>query len=231
MCRNPEARTGFWLAMTFLRRDGNLAIRCLYAFSFAVIPTGVGIASGQFGDPRHETDAALMVFPLLAFFTLPMAAPSLVYHLTYCRDSSGGWILRVAPVARPTALVWGACTAALVWVVTPLCVLLGIAAGFAWNDPLSGFLHGALAWALTWASLKAALWLLPPQLPFSVPPARGLSLRVPPLPVAAIGLVLGAVATAHALCARYPAYWVASFLALPVVGAVLGRLADRKGAV
>jgi hypothetical protein len=98
-----------------------------------------------------------------------------------------------------------------------------------WGNPLSALLHSALAWGLTWAALRAALWLLPPQLPFSVPPARGLGLRVPPLPVAALGLVLSALGAVHVLCARYPAYWVAVFAALPVVGVVLGRLADRVG--
>ena len=230
LCRGPEERAGFWLAVTFLRRDGGLAIRCLFAFSFALIPAAVGIAAGQFGDPRRETDPALIVFPLLAFFALPLAAPALVYQLTFCRDSAGGWILRVAPVARPTALARGACTAAIVWVVTPLCLLLGGAAAVVWRDPVSAALHGALAWGLTWAALRAALWLLPPHLPFSVPPARGLSLRVPPLPVAAIGLVLSTLAAVHALCARYPVYWVVVFAVLPVAGAALGRLADRRGA-
>ncbi len=229
LCRGPEERAGFWLAVTFLRRDGGLTVRCLFAFSFALIPAAVGIAAGSFGDPCREADPAQTIFPLLTFFAVPLAAPALVYHLAYCRDSAGGWVLRVAPIIRPTALARGACTAALVWVVAPLCFVLAVGAGFAWRDPISGLLHGALAWGLTWAALRAALWLLPPRPPFSVPPVRGLSLRVPPLPVAAIGLVLSTLATVHALCAPFSAYWVAIFAALPALGAVLGRRADRAG--
>ena len=81
-----------------------------------------GLASRQFGNPMAESDPKLVMLTLAAVFLLPMSAPALVFNLAYCKDSSGGWLLRSAPVARPLGLAIGACKAVQLWVVTPLCV-------------------------------------------------------------------------------------------------------------
>lgn len=229
LSRGAEERAGFWLAISFLRRDGGLATRCLFAFSFAVVPAVVGILAGQFGNPLRESDPAQTVLPLLAFFALPLAAPALVYNLTYCRDSAGGWLLRAAPVARPWAVTRGACLAVLVWVATPLCVLLGVTAGLVWRDPLSAVLHAGLAWGLTWAALRLSPRLLPPMLPFSLPPARGAALRLPPPAVAIVGMALSTLAAAHALWGRSAWYWFVVFAGL-AVGGTVAVLGDRSKA-
>ncbi|MGL4554685.1 MAG: hypothetical protein ACRC33_26260 [Gemmataceae bacterium] len=224
----PEERAGYWLGLTFLRRDPGLTVRCLFAFQLALAVGVVGIATGQFANPMRDDDPSRTGLTLLALFLVPLAAPNLVFNLSYCRDSAGGWLLRSAPVARPAALARGACKAVFAWVVTPLCVALGLAAGWAWGDPLSAALHAALTWGLTWVFVLASLWLISPALPFSLPPARGGALALPPLPTFALGTVAAAVALIHAKAAVYPAYWVAAFAVLPLVGWLVSRRAERR---
>ncbi len=221
----PEARAGYWLAVTFLRRDPALGLRCLFGFQLAAVAAAVGIATGQLADPMAGPDPARGMLTLLAFFVLPMGAPSLVYNIAYSKDSAGGWLLRSAPVADPLALAEGACKAVMLWVVTPLCIALGVAAGIAWGSPLSGTLHAVYAWGLTWAFILASLWLVSPALPFSLPQARGAGLALPPLPLLGLGTTAGALAVLHQLCARYPLYWVAVLAAVPLAWVLLRRRA------
>jgi hypothetical protein len=183
------------------------------------------MVAGQFGNPFRETEPARTTLAILTVFMLPLGAPGLVYNLTHSRDSDGGWVLRAAPVERPFDLARGACKAVQVWVVTPLCIVLGIAAGFVWRDPVSAVLHAVLAWWLTWVFILASLWLVAPAWPFSLPPPRGAGLSVPPLPMLGLGSVLSALALVHGLAASYVVYWVALFALLPVASWLLGRRA------
>lgn len=222
----PEQRVGYWMGLTFLRRDPALTMRCLYAFYFALVVAIVGMATRQFADPMRG-DPAKAALAVLAVFLVPMGAPNLVFNLAYSRDSAGGWLLRTAPVARPLDLARGACKAVMLWVVTPLCVVLGAAAGVAWGDPISAALHALLAWGLTWVFILASLWLVCPALPFSLPPARGGGLALPPLPLLALGTVATALGVIHAVAAPHPVYWLAVFAALPLAGWLVSLRAER----
>jgi hypothetical protein len=224
----PEERVGYWLGLTFLWRDAALTLRCLFAFQLALVIGIVGIATRQFANPMSDDDPTRTALTLLSLFLVPLAAPNLVFNLSYCRDSGGGWLLRAAPVARPVALAAGACKAVFVWVVTPLCVALGLAAGWAWGDALSAALHAGLTWGLTWVFVLASLWLVSPALPFTLPPARGGALALPLLPMLALGGVATALGLIHAKAAIYPAYWVAAFALLPVAGWLVARQAERR---
>jgi hypothetical protein len=214
--RTPEERVGYWLGLAFLRRDGGLAMRCLLAFNLALVALAAGVAVGPFGNPCRDADPARTFLAVLAVFLVPAAAPAVVHNLAYARDSAGGWLLRAAPVADPLALARGALKAVFVWVALPLSVLAGATAAVVWGDPLAGALHAILAAGLTWVMLLASLWLVARAWPFSLSPARGSALAVPPVPTLALGAVLFTLAGAHALLATYPAYWVAVLAALPL---------------
>ncbi len=228
LTRSAEGRVGFWLALTFLRRDPGLLLRCLFTFQLSAVTAVVGIALGQFANPCRESDPARTALSLLAFFLVPLGAPALVFHLGYCRDSGGGWLLQAAPLARPFDLARGACLPVQALVVTPLCLLLGVAAALIWGDAVAGLLHAALAWALTWVFVLASLALLRPARPFSLPPPRGAGLALPPLPMLGMGAAVSALAAVHALAARFPLYWIAVFAALPLAGRLLRTLAIAR---
>jgi hypothetical protein len=225
LTRSAEERAGFWLGKTFLRRDPGLTMRCLFTFQIAAATAVVGIALGQFGNPCRETDPARTTLSLLTVFLLPLGAPALVYHLSHCRDSGGGWLLWTVPMRHPFDFAGGACKAAQLLIITPLCLALAVTASWVWHDPVSGILHAALAWALTWVMVLASLWVLHPAWPFSLPPARGAGLAVPPLPMLGLGAVVSALGTVHALAASQPAYWLTLLVVLPLAGWVLRRQA------
>ncbi|MBY0231611.1 MAG: hypothetical protein K2W96_20185, partial [Gemmataceae bacterium] len=140
---------------------------------------------------------------------------------------AGGWLLRTAPVARPLGLALGACKAVQAWVVTPLCLLLGLAAWRAWGDPLSAALHAVLAWSLTWVFLLASLWLVAPALPFSLPPPKGAGLALPPLPLLALSTATAALGLAHLVGAPHLAYWLALVAVVPIAGYLVHERAAR----
>jgi hypothetical protein len=229
LVRSPEERAGCWLALTFLRRDAGLMMRALFSFQLSVVTAVLGIALGQFDNPCRETDPARTALSLLAFFLMPLAAPPLVFHLAYCRDSAGGWILQAAPLAQPGRLARGACLAMQAIAVTPLCLALGIAAAVVWGDPAAGLMHAGLAWGLTWIFLLASLVLLRPALPFSQPPPRGAALALPPLPMLAMSAAVAFLAAVHLVAARFALYWLAIFAVLPLAGWMLNGLAVRRG--
>lgn len=223
--RGPEERVGYWLGVTFLRRDPGLTVRCLATFVPAVVVLAAGLTVGPYPDPGRGPDPAAAL-PVLAFFLVPAAAPALVHNLGYARAGGGGWALRAAPVAAPLGLGLGAAKAVFVWTVLPLCGAAGAASAVAWGAPLSAALHAALAAGLTWVMLVASFGFVARAWPFSLPPARGAGLAPPPLPTAGLNLALAAGAGAHALLAAYPAYWVAVFAGLPVLArAARGRAA------
>ena len=151
---------------------------------------------------------------MLAVFLVPAAAPAVVHNLTYARQRR-----RVAApgraVADPLALARGALKAVFVWVACR-CLCLQARRPRLWGDALAGALHAILAGGLTWVMLLASLWLVARAWPFSLPPARGSALAVPPVPTLALGALLFTLAGAHALLATYPAYWVAVLAALPL---------------
>jgi hypothetical protein len=228
LARGPEERLGYWMCRTFLGRDANLAMRCLLAFNLAAAAVILGLCSDQFANPGRETAPALVLLPVLSVYLIALAAPVIVYNLTYCKDSGGGWVLRAAPLQRPAGVGRGACKAMMLWLVTPVCVGFGAVAGWYWHDPVAGLLHAALAWALSWPAALAGLWLLAAGLPFSLPPARGTALGVPPLPLAALGAVACTAATLHCLFAGSVWFWVGAAVACVGASWWLSGKADAR---
>jgi hypothetical protein len=215
--RTREERIGYWLCLTFLGRDAGLAMRCAMTFNLAAIALVVGAVHGPFDNPFREGEPLDSLFATMAVFLVPAAAPLLVHNLTYARDSAGGWLLRSAPVANPLGLALGCVKAIFAWMALPLCIVLGTTMSVVWQDPLAGILHALLAAGWMWLMLLASLWLVARAWPFSLPRSRGSSLAIPPLPTIGLGIVICTLASVHALLARFPAYWIASFAAMPVL--------------
>jgi hypothetical protein len=228
LARGPEERLGYWMCRTFLRRDANLAMRCLLAFNLAAAAAILGLCSGQFANPGRESAPAQVLLPVLTVYLIALAAPVVVYNLTYCKDSGGGWVLRAAPLRRPAGVGRGACKAVMLWLVTPVCVGFGAVAGWYWHDPVAALLHAGLAWALSWPAALAGLWLLAGGLPFSLPPARGTALGVPPLPLAALAAVACTAATLHCLFAGSVYFWVGAAAACAAASRWLAGKADAR---
>jgi hypothetical protein len=228
LARGTEERIGYWMCRTFLGRDANLAMRCLLAFNLAAAAAVLGLATGQFANPGREQDPSRVLLPVLTVYLIALAAPVVVYNLTSCKDSAGGWVLRAAPLARPAGVARGACKAIMLWLVTPVCVAFGVAAGWHWRDPVAGLLHAGLAWALSWPAALAGLWLLAGGLPFSLPPVRGGTLGMPPVPMTALGAVATTAAALHCLFAGSPWFWAGAAGACVAAAWWLGGKADAR---
>jgi hypothetical protein len=224
----PEERLGFWMCRTFLRRDANLAMRCLLAFNLAVAAAVLGLASSQFANPMRERDPARVLLPMLTVYLIALAVPVVVYNLKYCKDNAGSWLLRAAPVRRPGGIGRGACKAVLLWLVTPMCLGFGVVATWAWQDPVAGLLHAGLAWALSWPAALAGLWLLAGGLPFSQPPVRGGSLGMPPLPMSALGVVGSTAVVLHYFFAASMWFWIGAGVVCIGASWWLARKADAR---
>jgi hypothetical protein len=227
LVRGPGERIGYWMCLAMLRRDPDLLMRSLLSFALAVTAVLVGVLSDQFANPCATREASRIGLPILSVYLIALAVPTLIHNLTFCRDSAGSWLWWTSPLEEPAALARGACKAVGLWVITPCCLLLGVAAGLAWGDPLAALLHAGLAWVLAWLAALASLWLIVPALPFSRKPLRGGSLGLPPLPLFAIGSVATLLGTLHLLFADQPAFWIGAALVLLPAGVVVRRRAER----
>jgi hypothetical protein len=230
--RTREERIGYWLCLAFLSRDAGLTMRCAMTFNLAAIALVMGVILGPFDNPCREGELLDSLFATMAVFMIPAAAPMLVHNLTYTRDSAGGWLLRSSPLADPCGLALGSLKAIFAWMALPLCIVLGITMSVIWQDPFSGILHAILAAGWMWLMLIASLWLVAQAWPFSLPRSRGSSLAIPPLPMLGLGVIICTLASLHALLARFPAYWIVSFAAMPVLAWWLrGRAAIHLAAL
>jgi hypothetical protein len=226
LARGPEERIGYWMCLAMLRRDPDLLMRSVLSFALAVTAVLFGLLSDQFDNPCATREVSRIGLPILSVYLIALAVPTLVHNLTFCRDSAGSWLWWTSPLEEPAALARGACKAIGLWVVTPCCLLLGVAAGLAWRDPLAAILHAGLAWVLSWLAALASLWLIVPGLPFSRNPQRGGSLGLPPLPLFALGSVAALLGTLHLLFADQPAFWIGLGLVLLPVGLLVRRRAE-----
>jgi hypothetical protein len=116
----------------------------------------------------------------------------------------------------------------MAWLVTPLCLLLGVIDLVMWGDPVSAVLHAGLAWLLSWPLALAGLWLLAPSQPFALPYARGASLGIPPLPLAGLSVALLTAAGLHFWLAASPYFWLGSLVVCGAAAHWLGRRADER---
>lgn len=227
LTRSAEERVGFWLCLTFLRRDGGLRMRCLWPLNLAIAVILLGLISGQFANPLVEGDPERVTLPILAVYLIALAVPPIIYNLTFTRDSEAAWVFRGAPLDRSPDMGRGTCKAVMVIIVTPLCLLFGIAAAVTWGYPLSAALHAALAWGLSWLLALTSLWLVVPDYPFSAPAARGGSFGPLAVPMAILSAVMMTFAGLHYLFASSPWFWAGAGL---ICVASVRPLAERADA-
>jgi hypothetical protein len=228
VARSAEERIGYWLARTLLARDLGLRMRCLWPFSLVVVVTVLGLASGQFANPVVDRDSYRITLSVLAFYLVALAVPPLIHNLTFSRESEAFWLLASSPLARPPQLARGVCKAVMLLFVTPICLLLGIIAAWAWHDPLSALLHAGLAWLLSWLLALSSLWLVVHDYPFACATVRGSSAAPITLSMAMLGAVVMMLGGLHLLFAGSPWFWVGAGAACVCFCWPLGRNADAR---
>jgi hypothetical protein len=211
---SAEERVGFWICRTHLFRDARLFLRCLLPFHLPVAFIILGVLLDQWANPLTIRDPARVTLSILSVYLFVVAVPAVIHQLSFCEDNLGSWILLAAPLASPGAFVRGLCKAIIVFLVFPFAVVLGIVAGVAWQDWISAGLHLLLILSLAWPAALAGVWLLLRSVPFSLEPARGGALGIPPLPLAVVSTVALFFTTLHYFLARHALFWI---LAVPVV--------------
>ena len=193
---------------TLLARDTNLLIRCLQPLNFPVAVTILGLLTGQFADPLQEGSPRLVTLPILAVYLSVMATPWMVHSLCFTRHYEASWALRTAPLAGGAGVARGAFKALMAYIMMPFCVLLGAVMSFSWGDVVSGMLHACLALALSWPVGLAAIRLVVPDVPFSLPYSRGSVMGPVVLPLAILSAPIGFVAGLHFLCGGSAYFWI-----------------------
>jgi len=226
--RGREERIGFWLCRTLLDRDLGLRIRCIWSLNLALAAVFLGVFSGQFANPRIETDLRLVTLSILSVYLLALAVPAIVYQLTFTREGGAWWLLAASPVERPALVARGACKAMMVLVVLPLCLLWGIVAAVLWSDPLAAVLHVALAVLLSWTMALTSLWLVVHDPPFSLPLARGSAVGPLAVPVAILSAALAPLATLHYYFASSPWFWIGAGLVCVATWWPLARQVEAR---
>jgi hypothetical protein len=226
--RGREEQIGFWLCRTLLQRDIGLRIRCIWCLNLAVAAVLLGVFSGQFANPRSESELRLVMLSILSVYLLALAVPAIVYQMTFTREGAGWWLLAAAPVERPALLARGACKAMMVLVVFPLCLLWAIVAAVMWRDPLAALLHAALAGLLCWTMALTSLWLVLHDPPFALPLARGSAVGPLAIPVAILAGALTPLATLHYYFAGSLWFWIAVPLLCLATWWPLGRQAEAR---
>jgi hypothetical protein len=224
----PEGRVGFWLARNMLKRDGDLAMRCLLPFASPVAVMALALGSGQCGNPLVERDPQRIVLPILVVGLMALAVPPVVYNLTFSRDHAAAWQILAAPLASPGAYGRGAARAAWLATVLPLSLLFVVTASIAWGDPLSALLHGGLAVLMAWPLTLAALALMVPDLPFSRPTVRGGAFAPIALPMVVLGSAVMLVAGGHLVFGGTIGFWLGTVIGCVVVALVMGPRADAR---
>lgn len=228
VCRNRAERAGFWLSKTLLARDAGLRMRCLYALNTVAAVVILGLGTGQFADPLAAADRNQALLPILAVYLTVLAVPVALYNLTFVRDSDAAWLLFSSPTEPPAGVARGVCKWLQVFVVTPVCVVLFLAAWWAWRSPVSALLHAVLAWTLSWPMALATLWLASPALPFTRDPSRGGSIGPIAIPMAGFTTAVMLVAGIHYQWGEWGWFWLGAFAICPAAALWLGRQADRR---
>jgi len=203
LLRNPAERAGYWLALKMLARDGQLKVRVLLPLNTPIAVLILGVATAQFEPPALGGSSVL---PLVAVYGVVLSLAPVLYQLRVTDDPEASWVLRLAPLSRPTDLSLGAAKAVWFRVVAPISMGLAAVLFWQWSDPLSAVLHGLFAWALAWPFALAMLHLLPPGLVFSQTEARGGSIGPLAVPMAVLSSFAGLLAMAHAASGGHPGF-------------------------
>lgn len=228
VARRREERIGFWLCSRALRTNASLRMRCLYPLNIPLAIIFVGFLSGQFSNPLTDTDLSKVLLPILAVYLTASAVPVMLLNLTFTDGHESGWVLRAAPLQDHSGVSVGAAKAIQIWVVTPICLLLGLAMLLHWQDPIAAIAHAGLAWCSSWTASMAALCLLIPDLPLSQPASRGSSLGPAVLPLAAFSCAASVLAGIHFLAAPQLIFWVVAFGVCLLTSVICRKLASRR---
>jgi hypothetical protein len=223
-----EERIGYWLGRVSLARDGSLRMRCLWPLNMVVAVVVLGVLTEQFANPMIAGEASLVMLPILSVYLVALSVPSIVYNLAFSEQCEASWLLRSSPLERPLDVACGMCKAVQLWIITPLCLTLGAVMGVAWGDLLAAALHAALAWALCWPMALASLWLVLPDLPLSLPAARGGTLGPIVLPMALLSAVTAILGALHYELAAYSWFYVITIVACLAASPLLNRLASSR---
>lgn len=222
-----EQRIGFWLCSRALWQNASLRMRCLYPLNISLAIVFVGFLSGQFSNPLTETELSNVLLPILSVYLTASAVPVMVLNLTFAEGCEAGWVLKTAPVEDVSGIAVGGARAIQLWVVTPLCVLMGVAMFAHWHDPLSALVHAGLTWCASWAAAMAALWFVVPDLPLSQPASKGSSLGPAVIPLAGFSCAASMLAGLHYLFGRDLPFWFGAFAGF-IVLSVICRAGARQ---
>lgn len=223
-----ERRVGFWLCSRALWQNATLRMRCLYPLNIALALVLVGLFADQFANPIVERDIQQVLLPILAVYLTAAAVPVILLNLTFSEEHKSTWALRTAPLKNPAGIALGGAIAVQLWVVTPLAVLLGIVMFSAWQDPVAALGHAIWMWGLCGVSGAAAIAFVVPDLPLSLPPARGSSMGPAVIPLAAFTCAASCLAGVHYLCAPYALFWGMGVVVLLCVWQGCRRFALRR---
>ena len=203
-------RAGFWMALRFLARDGQLKVRMLLPLNTPIAVVVLGIATDQFKPPALSSEAVL---PLVAVYGVVLALAPTLYQLRTTHTPEAAWLLRTAPLARPVELTLGAGKAVWLVVLGPIAAALTLVLVWQWGTPVAAVLHGLLAWALAWPFALASLHLLKRDVPFSEGDVRGGSIGPLAMPMAVLSTAAGALVAAHAATGGHPLFLLGTIAA------------------
>lgn len=223
-----EVRIGFWLTTRSMLDNAAHRMRCLYPLNVAIAVALVGLLSGQFANPMTSQETSLIALPVLSVYLLALAVPVIVLNLTFSEWHTASWVLRSSPVENPYGIALGGAVVVQLLITTPACLILAVGMGTAWGDPVSALLHGTLAWTASWLAAVASLAFAVPDLPLSLPAARGGSLGTAVVPLAGISCVASFIGGLHVIFASRPEFWVATFVAVLVTSLVVSSFAKRR---
>lgn len=226
--RTREERVGFWLCSRALWQNASLRMRCLYPLNISLAIIFVGFLSGQFSNPWQESDLSQVLLPILSVYLTAGAVPIMVLNLTFTEGSDASWVLRTAPLADLSGVAVGGARAIQLWVVTPLCALMGLAMFLHWHDPLAALAHAGLTWSASWLASMAALCFVVPDLPLSQPASKGSSLGPAAIPLAGFSCAASMLAGLHFLYGREVVFWAAAFGLIFVLTVVCRAVARQR---
>jgi hypothetical protein len=194
--RPGEDRAAFWLTWTMLDRDPNLRMRCWPSFGVVIALAAVGVLTGQLKNPLTAA-ARDCVMTLGTVYLVAEAIPGLLHQLRFSQHFEASWILVLSPIKSPVNFVFGICKALWCRFILPFASVMFVVYLWAWKDPLSACLHGALIGVTGWGFLAGCALVTIRRIPFSAALARGESFGPIAAPTAATTAIAMAMAFLH----------------------------------
>lgn len=227
IARSREELIGLWLCTRALRKDSSLRMRCLYPLNMALAVILLGIGTGQFENPLQSQQIDLVLLPILSVYLIALSVPVILLNLTWSDAYEAFHVVRTAPLENPSGIAVGGGKSVMLWVVTPLCVMLFVVDWIVWRDVAAAGLHAGLAWMVSWITTLASLWLVVPDYPLSQPAARGSGLGPAVIPLAMFSGAASLLGGLHFLFASTVWFWAVAAV-VGVVGSFVLKAAARK---